>query len=120
MPPALSLPTLSPSSVSSFGPAGGIFAATFLGGTFYVVELENGGSREFLGTMPHDGALIGQGQRIGETPVGFENVEGMAAVDGGLVATSISFAGHTTMAIRALLSEITARRLVTGCPAVSP
>lgn len=82
-----------------FGPPGGIFAADFFDGTFYVAALENGGSRYFLGTVPHDGALIGQGALVGATPIGFENVEALAATEDRLLGASVSFAAHRTTLI---------------------
>jgi len=79
-----------------YGPAGGVYGADFLGTTFFAVELDNGGVQEFLVTVPHEGGLVGQGTRVSATPIGFPNVEGLAVVEGTLLAVSLDFAGHET------------------------
>ncbi len=77
--------------------AGGIYGATFLNDTFYGVELENGTGNEFLVTIPHEGDALGA--RLSSNQVGFANVEGLANVDGQLMAISVDFGGHITRLI---------------------
>ena len=88
------------SSGSLFGPAGGVYGLTFLDGILYGVELDNSSlSDDFLATIPHEGPLVGQGARVGPAPIGFANVESLAAVKGVLYATSLDFAAHRTSLI---------------------
>ena len=77
----------------------GIYGATFKDGIYYAIELENGTFVDYLATIPHEGALIGQGARVGVTPIGFPNVEALANVNGTLVAASVDFGGHKTQLI---------------------
>jgi len=79
-----------------FSPLGGVYAATFLDDIFYGVELENGTFVDYLATIPHAGGLVGQGGRVAATPIGFPAIEGLANVDGTLIASSVNFAGHHT------------------------
>lgn len=85
-----------PVSGPLFGPAGGVYGADFLGETLYGAELENGGADEYLVTIPHEGATIGQGSRVSDDPIGFANVEALAVAEGTIFATSLDFAGHKT------------------------
>ena len=84
------------SSVPLFSPFGGVYAATFMNGVFYGVELENGTFVDYLVTIPHTGPLVGQGSRVSANSVGFPSVEGLANVNGTLVASSVQFAAHRT------------------------
>jgi len=79
-----------------FGPLGGVYAATFMNDVFYGVELSNGTFIDYLVTIPHKDALVGQGSRVTGTPIGFPNIEGLANVNGTLIASSVNFAGHHT------------------------
>ena len=91
------------SSVNSsgplFGPAGGVYGMTFLDDTAYAIELENGTFDDYLATIPHEGALVGQGSRVSTNAVGFPAVESLANVNGQLYATSLDFPGHETTLI---------------------
>lgn len=82
-----------------YGPAGGIYGLAFVGETLYATELDNGFVDWYLATIPHEGFSIGQGARVSASPVGFANVEGLAAVDGVLYGTSLDYTGHVTSLI---------------------
>lgn len=77
--------------------AGGVYGAAFKDDTFYGVELENGSGKDFLITIPHSGNALGE--RVNTNEIGFSNVEGLANVEGQLVAVSIDFPAHTTSLI---------------------
>ena len=77
---------------------GGIYAGAFLKGVFYGIELENNTFVDYLVTIPHEGNALGVRVNPG-TPVGFPNVEGLAAVDGKLIGASVNFSGHQTTLI---------------------
>lgn len=83
-----------------FGPAGGVYGADFLGDTLYAVELANVTSVDYLVTIPHEGALRGQGARVGSNPVGFPDIEGLAVAGGVIYGASVDFAAHKTTLIR--------------------
>ncbi len=76
---------------------GGVYGAAFKDEVFYGVELENGTSNEFLITVPHVGDALGE--RVSETPIGFSNIEGLANVEGQLMAVSLDFSNHISRLI---------------------
>jgi hypothetical protein len=88
------------SSVAStgplYGPAGGVYGMTFLGDTLYGVELASDFSADYLATIPHTGPLVGDGGRVSASPIGFANVEGLAAANGVLYGASIDYTAHQT------------------------
>ncbi len=79
-----------------FSPAGGIFGATFIDGTFYASEFENASGNYFLATIPHTGNATGA--RVGATAIGFSNVEALAwcPVTETLYGASFDFPSHIT------------------------
>lgn len=87
------------SSGALFSPAGGVYAAEFRGDTLYATELPNGQANNFLVTIPHQGPLVGQGQRVSANPIGFTDIEGLATVEGTLYAVSVNYSGHHTRLI---------------------
>lgn len=76
---------------------GGVYGAAFKDDTFYGVELEDGSGKDFLITVPHSGNALGA--RVSTIEIGFPNVEGLANVEGQLMAVSIDFPAHTTSLI---------------------
>lgn len=92
----------SDSSIASSGPlyllTGGVYALDFLGNTLYGSEYLSG--TNYLVTIPHEGASIGQGVRVSGNSIGFANVEGLAVADGVIYATSLDFSPpHVTRLI---------------------
>lgn len=77
--------------------AGGIYGATLRDGIFYGIELENGTGKDFLVTIPTEGQALGA--RVSEVEIGFSDVEGLANVNGQLMAISLNFGGHVTRLI---------------------
>lgn len=82
-----------------YGPTGGVYGLTYLDDTIYAAELDSGGSDEYLATIPRDAGSFGQGIRVGGNPIGFPNVESLAAADGVLYGTSIEYTAHRTTLI---------------------
>ncbi len=79
-----------------FSPAGGIYGATFIDGTFYCSEYDGGSGDYFLGTIPHTGSATGA--RVGAQAIGFPNVEAIAWCPEGetLYGASFEFTTHIT------------------------
>ncbi|MCZ6673840.1 MAG: hypothetical protein O7C75_12980 [Verrucomicrobia bacterium] len=77
--------------------AGGIYGAAFKDDVFHGVELENGTSKEFLVTIPHEGDALGS--RVSENEIGFSDIEGLANVEGQLMGISLDFPGHVSRLI---------------------
>ena len=76
---------------------GGIYGAAVREGVFYAVELENGSSLDYLVTIPTEGNALGA--RVSANSIGFSAVEGLANVNGQLMAVSLDFPAHTSKLI---------------------
>lgn len=81
---------------------GGVFGLAFIEDTLYGAECDNpcGGTNDYyLVTLSHVGTV--SGARVGATPIGFSNVEGLAYCPshGKLYGTSFNFSTHLTTLI---------------------
>jgi hypothetical protein len=89
------------STVANVGPLfslAGVYGLTSLNDTIYAAEYESS-SASYLATVPHDMSLFGQGARVSASPIGFPDVESLAAGDGVLYGTSLDYSAHRSTLI---------------------